>query len=240
MHYVLFMAIVAVSFIIEGLVGFGGNLIALPLANIYLPMRVAVPALTIVSLVIAIVRVCQKWRAISRPDYLKIMCGMLIGLPVGMLLLGYLPEKTLKMFLGIAMIIVGIKGLYEIFRGVQKDEAPKRKWPLLLALLLGGILQGAFACGGPFVVIYATAILKDKDSFTATLFAIWLTTNSLITVKDFCVGNLTPEVLLLVLVSLPAIAVALTISGWISKRLDGEKFSSVVYGILIVAGFLMA
>lgn len=72
------------------------------------------------------------------------------------------------------------------------------------------------------------------------MFAIWLTTNSLITVKDFCVGNLTPEVLLLVLVSLPAIALALTISGWISKRLDGEKFSSVVYGILIVAGFLMA
>lgn len=239
MHNILFMAIVAIAFIIEGLVGFGGNLIALPLANLYLPMRVAVPALTIVSLIIAIVRVCQRWRAISRPDYLKIMAGMLIGLPIGMLLLGYLPEKALKMFLGIAMIIVGIKGLYDILRGVKKEEA-KHKWPLLLALLLGGILQGAFACGGPFVVIYATAILKDKDSFTATLFAIWLTTNSLITAKDFFVGNLTAEVVLLVLASLPAIIVALGLSSWIGKRLDGEKFSSVVYGILIIAGFLMA
>lgn len=239
MTYLLFMLIVAVSFIIEGLVGFGGNLIALPLANTYLPMRVAVPALTIVSLLIAIVRVIQQWHAISRTDYLKIMAGMLIGLPIGMLLLGYLPEQMLKMFLGIAMIIVGIKGLYDIFRGTKKDDTLKNKYPLLLALLLGGILQGAFACGGPFVVIYATAILKDKASFTATLFAIWLTTNSLITIKDFFVGNLTAEVLLLVLAAIPAIIIALAISSWISKKLDGEKFSSVVYGILIIAGFLM-
>lgn len=239
MTYLLFMLIVAVSFIIEGLVGFGGNLIALPLANTYLPMRVAVPALTIVSLLIAIVRVIQQWHAISRTDYLKIMAGMLIGLPIGMLLLGYLPEQMLKMFLGIAMIIVGIKGLYDIFRGTKKDATLKNKYPLLLALLLGGILQGAFACGGPFVVIYATAILKDKASFTATLFAIWLTTNSLITIKDFFVGNLTAEVLLLVLAAIPAIIIALAISSWISKKLDGEKFSSVVYGILIIAGFLM-
>lgn len=89
------------------------------------------------------------------------------------------------------------------------------------------------------MVIYATQMIKVKEFFSTTLFAVWLTTNSLITIKDCVVGNLTPQVLMLVLFSLPAIALALWVSDVISKRLNGERFSVVVYGILLLAGVLM-
>lgn len=237
---IAFLLVVAVSFVVEGLVGFGGNLLALPLANTFLSMKTAVPALTIVSLIIAIIRVCQNRAFISKKDYLKIMAGMLVGLPVGMLLLGFLPERLLKMFLGFFMIVISLKELYKLV--VKKDaanEKPPKEWLLMLALFMGGVLQGAFASGGPFVVIYATQMIKVKEFFSTTLFAVWLTTNSLITIKDCVVGNLTPQVLMLVLFSLPAIALALWVSDVISKRLNGERFSVVVYGILLLAGVLM-
>lgn len=238
-----FMLVVAISFVIEGLVGFGGNLLALPLASSFLTMKTAVPALTIVSLIIAIVRVIQNRQFISKPDYLKIMAGMLIGLPIGMLLLGFLPEKVLKMFLGVFMILISAKELYFIVtkKNVSSDGAISglKKGLLLIALFLGGVLQGAFAAGGPFVVIYATQMIKKKKFFSTTLFSVWLTTNSLLTIKDFCVGNLTSEVIWLVLFSLPAIALALFVSDVISKRLNGERFSAVVYCILLLAGVLM-
>ena len=82
-------------------------------------------------------------------------------------------------------------------------------------------------------------MIKEKKFFSTTLFSVWLTTNSLLTIKDFCVGNLTSEVIWLVLFSLPAIALALFVSDVISKRLNGERFSAVVYCILLLAGVLM-
>lgn len=84
-------------------------------------------------------------------------------------------------------------------------------------------MQGAFTCGGPFVVMYATMALKEKDAFRATLFAMWVVVNSIITARNAVSGVLTAEVGELVLWTLPAMVLAIVISNHLQKRLNGRR-----------------
>lgn len=169
---------------------------------------------------------------------------LLLGLPFGMLMLAFLPERPLKICLGLFMIYVAIKGLVECYfpyLGAQSKQKPTgwRKWIFDGFVFLGGIMQGAFICGGPFVVIYAKTVIKDKDQFRMTLFAIWLTINSIITLKNIAVGAVTEQVLLLTAVTLPFWVLSVVFSQAISQRINGQIFAKALNGVILIAGFFM-
>ena len=59
-----------------------------------------------------------------------------------------------------------------------------------LLLFCGGIIQGAFGTGGPFVVIYSSKALPDKKVFRVTLSLLWLSMNSIRLLKWGICGEL--------------------------------------------------
>ena len=127
-----------------------------------------------------------------------------IGLLPGMWLFASIPERPLKLILGIFMIVVGLKGLKEtvydrrMIRLGKKQAGVKRAMPNWVGntlLACGGIIHGAFASGGPFVVVYATEAIPGKSRFRATLCALWATLNGIMIIFYAISGELTGEVL---------------------------------------------
>ena len=72
---------------------------------------------------------------------------IVLGLPVGMWAFDVLPERPLKVILGLFMLYVSIKGLAEIYRPHLKAQATrpasgKRMLIFYGLLFCGGIMQG--------------------------------------------------------------------------------------------------
>lgn len=242
---ILFAMIVMSTYLIEGIIGFGGTLLALPLVSNVVGMKTAVDVLVIVVLF------ASAWVSIRDRNYIDlkvlkwILIFMLPGLPVGMWLFAVLPEKPLKIALGIFMIFVGIKGLYTAFKFSKASSRPSKKdsllakWLMPLSLFLGGIIHGAFTCGGPFVVIYAKKHITHKTSFRATLCALWTLLNGIMLTMSFLRHDLSQEIILLSIWTLPFMVFAIWLANLLHHKLRAEIFTHIVNAALIGSGILM-
>lgn len=240
----LFAGIILIVSIIEGVVGFGGNILALPFISTFATMQTAVPVLALVIVGNAITRVVVNFKQICWPELLKMVGISVLGIPFGMAFLSHIPEAPLKIALGILMMIAAGKGFYEHKKAIPKDlpekvQAPWKRYLALIFLFLGGLIQGAFACGGPFLAIYAKMFIKEKDAFRVTLFAAAMVTAGLVSLENLRRGAFTPEVVNLTLYVIPAIAIAYFISTWIQKRIDGQQFVQWVNGVLLLGGIFV-
>ncbi|EPZ58690.1 sulfite exporter TauE/SafE family protein [[Clostridium] sordellii ATCC 9714] len=89
----LFVIIVMVAYIIEGVIGFGGTIIAIPLASAIVGLKPTVPVLTIVVLIASTIIAIKDIKFINKKEFLKITTLMMVGLPIGMWLFESIPEK---------------------------------------------------------------------------------------------------------------------------------------------------
>jgi uncharacterized membrane protein YfcA len=197
--------IVFVTQTLEGITGFGSTVLALPFAAMILGLNAAIPILAAHTWLLVIYIVIVSWRHIVWKEFGFIVLYVLVGLPIGYLLFKNLDDTYLKGILSLFMIGVGINGFYATRR--QQTETPSepvRKSHLMrFILFLGGIVHGAFATGGPFVVIYASKALKDKALFRVSICLLWLVLNTILMIMWTIDGRWTPEVRYGLLVSLP-------------------------------------
>lgn len=256
----LFAIIVMVAYLIEGVIGFGGTIIAIPLASAVVGLKSTVPVLTIVVLIASTIIAIRDIKFINKKEFLKISTLMMVGLPIGMWLFESIPEKPLKIALGIFMVIIGIKGLYEekrksnnleeivveIETNLNKDcisieETTSKRLNIFqnFTIFCGGVLHGAFTCGGPFIVVYATKNIKDKTSFRATLCALWASLNLVMVGIDIYTNEITKDIIKLSFITMIFVFIAIIVSNIIHKKINSDSFTTFVYIALIVSGILM-
>lgn len=283
---ILFATVIMMSYFIEGMIGFGGTIIALPLASQIAGIKMAVPVLTIVVFLASVVIAIRDFKFLDRKEFVKISLLMIVGLPIGTWLFSSLPERPLKLTLSVFMIVIAIKGLMGILKeknelGIQqssqikedelqldsiidsigdsiaenssiadiyndsiplikKEKNKTNKWLSNLTIFVGGIVHGAFSCGGPFVVVYATNNIKNKSSFRVTLCTLWALLNAIMIVIKSVNGEITSEVIRLSVWTVPFVVVAIIVSNIAHKKIKGNNFTTFVYVVLFVSGILMA
>jgi len=237
--YVLIGIIVLLANILESITGFGATVAELPFVSALVGIKTAVVALCMVSLTLAIFVVIRFHKLIDKNAYLNIVGFAVLGMPIGMLAFSFLPERALKIGLGIFIILAAARGFY-VLLSKKQDRKPINNAVLRVLLFIGGIVHGAFASGGPFLVIYAGEKIKEKGSFRATMCSVWATLNSVLLIKyiitgDFIVKNVMPVYLL----AIPFLAVGVAIGMFLHKKVSQRVFSIIVYCILLAAGVTM-
>ncbi len=237
--YILIGIIVLLANILESITGFGATVAELPFVSALVGIKTAVVALCMVSLTLAVFVVIRFHKQIDKKAYLNIVGFAILGMPIGMLAFSFLPERALKIGLGIFIILAAARGFY-VLLSKKQDRKPINNAVLRVLLFIGGIVHGAFASGGPFLVIYAGEKIKEKGSFRATMCSVWATLNSVLLIKyiitgDFIVKNVMPVYFL----AIPFLAVGVAIGMYLHKKVSQRVFSIIVYCILLAAGCTM-
>ncbi len=234
---------VLATHLIEGVTGFGSSVLALPFLTPLAGLKNAVPVLCLLNCVMAAYLVCRSRRSISWKEFGFIALWVAPGVPLGLALYEYLPAAQLCVLLGAAMIVIGADGTRKCLKRTPAETAgagAKRSVLMRALLLCGGIIQGAFGSGGPFIVIYATKALPEKSLFRVTLSLLWLATNS-VRLVVWCVQGTVwnRENLTLSLAALPFMVAGVLIGDYLHRRVDGKVFRLCVYVVLAVAGAVM-
>jgi uncharacterized membrane protein YfcA len=101
----------------------------------------------------------------------------------------------------------------------------------------GGVLSALFGAGGWVYSMYLLRRVEDPQQIRATQTAV-LMCSSVIRVALFLLAGrlLDADLLLLVLLLLPALALGLYIGYHISLQLDRRRFMQVLYGVLLLTG----
>lgn len=109
---------------------------------------------------------------------------------------------------------------------------------LIPLLLLAGVIHELFV-SGTLVVMYASARLKQKEQFRATLCPIWVILNAFLFFDDVVQQHFTTENSILLGISFVMVVLSYLIGHWIYKKVSFPLFLKITYSLLIVSGVCM-
>lgn len=218
---------------VQGFSGFGFNLVALPLLGLSMPLSYAVPFLTLVS---TYANVLQLFQIRKKPD-LKIILPLLISgllfVPVGMYILLVVPDKILKICVGIAIFFLAIL----LSRGFRFKKG-SRFIQCIIGGMLSGILKGATSIGGPPAVILLSNFDLDKESHKANLISYFFLVGLLALPAYFKANLFTLPMFYDSLKGLLVTLLGLLLGHVIFYKVKDESFKKITYIIIMCAGLL--
>lgn len=232
--------IVLITHALEAVTGFGCTVLAMPFTIQLLGLERAKMLLMVLAWILALYFVITKFNKINWKQFGIILLFVGLGLPIGIWAFVALKDHKVILIkaLGAFIIFSSVMQLYKsFFPESLKKSLPKPVY--FLFLFFGGIVHGAFATGGPFVVLYASKALPDKGEFRATLCLLWTTLNTILIAQALASGVMVQSNGIDILWMLPFLLVGIIAGEWIHKKVDGKLFSRVVFGVLLLTGLFM-
>lgn len=236
-HVPLLLGLLLVAGFTQGATGFGFGLVMMSVLPHVFDVREAVPLVSVFGLVMT-VTMLWRYRAFVDPRrFLPVLAGVVVGTPIGVLYLRSIDPRVVTGTLGALLLVYGATSLVAEYRA--RDAVPGvrigRRWGPL-AGLFGGLIGGAFNTGGPPIIVYATARGWEAGTFKANLQVLFLVNTTTQIVLFASWGMLTPEILRLDLIGMPALLAGMALGMWASTRLDARHFRRVVLALLVVFG----
>lgn len=235
---VLFLLVVLLTNIIQGITGFAGTVLAMPVSVLLVGFETAKPVLNVLGILAGLYVVVTSYKHIDKKEFLKITAVMLVGIVAGIFLRGMFTgnPSLLYKLLGTIVVLVGVIGIIKSF--LKKGDTDKPQNPVLsYSLLIGsGIVHGMFVCGGPLLVSYLTGRLREKESFRATISAVWVVLNTVIMFDDIREGLFSKELLIILAISSAVMFLAMFIGSVLYKKMSRELFMKITFVLLIISG----
>jgi uncharacterized membrane protein YfcA len=233
----LLAVIVAGAFAVEAATGFGATVIAIALGVHLFPLDALLPVLVPLGLVLSATIAWRERAHLDRSLLLRrILPLMTVGLLVGLSLFESASNETLRRAFG--AFVVGVSAL-ELWRarGAGTASPPLAPTAEGAALIGAGVIHGLFSTGGPLLVYALGRTAIPKRTFRATLSTLWLVMGTVLSAAYAWNGHLGAATLSATAALLPVLGLALLAGNWLHHRLDEDRFRTLVYSLLLLAGF---
>ena len=235
MNSLLFILVITFATFIQTSAGFGFSMVALSIISLFLPMItgsvIAVLCMLPLTLYIAINnRKHINWKIFTIPFIVAILFTQ-----IGIRLLMITDNGILLKLLGIALI--GFS-LFSLFARAEIKFQPNLGVKFFFGML-SGLFSGLFTMGGPPIAIYMLAASNTKEEYNSTMQLYFLCTASISAITHFMYGNITMEVIRYVGLAYIGVFLGTILGRKLFKTLSGEKIRKLVYGIMLVMGFVV-
>jgi uncharacterized membrane protein YfcA len=226
--------ILFVASLVRSSIGFGDALISMPLLVILLGTKTATPLVALVASVNALLILLSDWRSVRFRAAWRLILYTFLGIPLGLLFLKSIDEKSLKLVLGLVIISFSA---FRLFKPQDLDLSSDRLAPFFG--LIAGLLGGAFNINGPPVVVYGILRQWPPAHFRATLQGYFFPTGLLIILGHGVSGLWTRQIALYFVCGLPFVILAFWIGKRLHQRIAPQVYARVVHGFLILAGLFL-
>jgi len=233
-HTLVTTLILFTGSLLQGLAGFGGALVSIPLVLLYAEPRWAAP---VVVLCYTINRIPAMF--VLRKNLMWDHSLLLIAAAIPGALLGGFLLKSME-----PGIIMKIMGTVLIVFSAYKVIAPEFKlvfsriWALPTGLL-SGILGAAVGTDGPPVVVYAALKPWSKEQVVGMLQSFFVITNFVVLGSYWVHGLLTASVLKVSGVAAPFAVAGILLAIRMNRRMSQRRFEVILSGLIGLMGVLL-
>lgn len=228
----LVFAILFGANLLQAITGFAGTMLSMPPVIKLIGVGESKALLNAICQISSLMIVVTGYKYVNWKIYFRIFILMALGITAGIQIFRIFPVDSLLTFYGLLIIAVGLKKLF-----VKKDITLP-DWSLLFVVLAAGIIEGMFVSGGSLLVIYASAVLKDKEEFRATLAMTWLTLGFYMTTVQYMEGNFNSHVMFLLIVGIIPVFAGTLVGTKLMRYIKQETFMKITYVLLLMAGVM--
>ena len=230
------LLVIGFATFVRSALGFGEALIGVPLLALFVPLRVAVPVMVLISITVSTVVLVEDWRHVHRRSAGSLLLATMIGTPAGLLLLTRVDASIVKAGLGVVIASFASASLGYRRGAVLTDD--RLAWPFGLS---AGVLGGAYGMNGPPVVMYGALRGWSPQRFRATLQGYFLPASIASMLGYWLTGLWTGTVTRVYLTALPASLLAILLGRAVHGRMNAQGFRRAVdLGLLAIATLLLA
>lgn len=231
-YYIAIFVIYFVSFFIKGIAGFGDPLILNPSLSMFLENRLISPANLLISAPINAYMAWINRQFFSIKKVLFIAIFLLIGIVPGTLLLKYATSWTLKISLGIVVILIGIEMLIR----KKNTKAKNNKLVMAFVCFCSGVTSGLYGIN-LFIIAYIERTSCNRNEFRGNLCFAFAFDNIVRMITYFASGIMTTDILLLAILAIPGVVAGLYTGAKIDRKLREETVRFIIISMFIIGGF---
>ena len=231
---ILISAILFIAGFVRATFGFADALIAMPLLALVIEVKLATPIVAVYSSVIAAYIFFKDNNEILFKELKWLIIATIAGIPLGVYFLTEAHETLIKVILGVVITGFAVFKLTDHF-----DISLKSKRSAAVFGFFAGILGGAYNTNGPPIIIYGTLRNWSPTKFRATLQGIFLPVNTFIVINHGVAGLWTEQFGRLLLYTFPVMITAFILENLLHKRIDPQKYTRIIYFLLLLIGLSM-
>jgi uncharacterized membrane protein YfcA len=227
--------VVVVAYAARGSTGFGAAA-AMPLLGLVIPLKILIPAWTLIGLAAGVTLLGRDRKNIAWRDMTGLLPSCMVGIAIGLYVFKTLDSRTLARGLGVLVLIYGAHALWATMRAPAKWTVPART-AAPVAGLLGGAVGTTFGTmASLFFAIYFDTIRMGKDHFRATMTAILVALGIVRGLGYFAIDEFNRDVLMTFALAFPMMLIGIFIGDRFHTGLSELAFRRLVAVALIVSG----
>ena len=235
--FALTMAVLAVIIVGMAKGGFSGlGVLATPLLALAMPASTAAALLLPMLLVQDVVSVWSFRKSWDRWIVAWMLPGAALGILLASLYAAAVDEAQLRLVLGVIALSFGLYRLW-IERGGRLVAASTS--PGWVGMLFGvgmGVTSQIAHAGGPPFQIWVTPRRLPHETFVGTSSVLFAIVNWMKVPSYLALGTLNRQTLTAAALLLPLAVISTLVAVRVIRRMDGEKFYTVVYVLMVLLG----
>ncbi|EDX86099.1 conserved domain protein, putative [Synechococcus sp. PCC 7335] len=222
---------VGVASFIRGVSGFGAALIIMPVLSGLTSIYVAAPLVAILGLTIDTLLCFYYRRSFDWGLVAKLWIGSILGIPLGFVMLRFIPGNWMLLALGLMIVVYAIYALFDPAMPILQSQ----RWMYGTGFLCGA-LGSSYNIPGPPIILYGNSQRWGQEKFKSNL-SVFFWGNAVFVVLGHIVQNrLTETVFQQYMIAIPSMIIGLFSGIILSRFFNPLVFRRVVLVILILVG----
>jgi uncharacterized membrane protein YfcA len=223
------------SYALRGSTGFGAAA-AMPLLALVIPLKVLIPAWTLIGLSAGLTLLGRDRAYIAWSDMARLLPSCMLGIAIGLYLFTALDSRTLAQGLGVLILLYGAYSLWLTSRPQTRWQASPRVIAPIAGTLGGAVGTTFGTMASVLFAIYFDVIRMAKESFRASMTAILVALGVVRGLGYWAVGQYNRDVLITTAIALPMMLAGIFVGNRIHTGLSELAFRRLVSGALMVSG----
>ncbi len=233
------------AFFIQGVTGFGCTVLSAPFHSAVLGPAVGTAFATLLCAPTLYFLGIKEIKNVAWKDLAKIVLLCAPGVVIGNILLKQVDPNMAKVAIGGVVTFIALMNIYKtiiaplVLKKEYNEDAPDtavKKAVRYGALIIGGVVHGAFTIGGPLITVYTLQAVKDKEKFRNTMTWVWIVLNTYNSIAHYQSGYFTNEMWSAFIIALPLALIGLIAGMKCLTKINKITFLRVVYVVLLIVG----
>lgn len=230
-HELIIIAIIFCAMFVQGAVGFGSGLIAMPILIGLLDFKVASPLFALIAQSGSIIMLIRYRQHFYMRGLWRLYIASLCAIPIGITFVQRVDQGLALGILGVVMIAYSLYGLF----GTGVPELKNLRWGFVFGFA-NGVLHGAYNTGGPPLVIYGNAMRWTPTKFKTNLQTLFFINGLMVIATHAVNGHYDATVFYYYFVMIIPVFLGLMLGQLLDRWIAPETFRRAVLVLLIVLG----
>lgn len=227
------IGIIFLAGVVRGFTGFGFSAICVALLSFFVDPALIVPVILMMEVAASAWLMPSTWRDADYKWLMWMMIGLVLGTPIGVWMLSYLPAETTKLVLYALLLALGLAGFAQ-----DRGIIPKFVAPVFVVGILFGVGNGLAGIAGLVAAVFMISSAMKDETMRASMIVLFFFADLYALLIGSGFGLIERSQFLLLGVFLVPLFISISVGSWGFRKWGAGNYKNIALGLILIIATL--